>query len=64
MGKQMKSDKRIPNQAGSILMGDLSTMELDLAEDISKKTSGFIQSSNHRDLLDIVDSLRSSGVSH
>lgn len=36
----------------------------DLAEQISQKTSGFIQSSNHRDLLDIVDSLRSHGVSH
>ncbi|OTB00157.1 hypothetical protein M426DRAFT_324476 [Hypoxylon sp. CI-4A] len=35
-----------------------------IAEDISQKTSGFIQSSNHRDLLDIVDSLRSHGVSH
>ncbi|KAI1443026.1 P-loop containing nucleoside triphosphate hydrolase protein [Annulohypoxylon stygium] len=39
-------------------------MAADLAEDISQKTSGFIQSSNHRDLLDIVDSLRSHGVSH
>ncbi|KAI2463967.1 P-loop containing nucleoside triphosphate hydrolase protein [Annulohypoxylon bovei var. microspora] len=39
-------------------------MTTDLAEDISKRTSGFIQSSNHRDLLDIVDSLRSHGVSH
>ncbi|KAK8127637.1 dynamin family protein [Apiospora sp. TS-2023a] len=36
----------------------------DLAEQISQKTSGFIQSENHRDLLDIVDSLRSHGVSH
>ncbi|KAL7625897.1 hypothetical protein AAE478_005121 [Parahypoxylon ruwenzoriense] len=35
-----------------------------LAEDISQKTSGLIQSRNHRDLLDIVDSLRSHGVSH
>ncbi|KAI0883014.1 P-loop containing nucleoside triphosphate hydrolase protein [Annulohypoxylon maeteangense] len=39
-------------------------MTTDLAADISQKTSGFIQSSNHRDLLDIVDSLRSHGVSH
>ncbi|KAI1372851.1 P-loop containing nucleoside triphosphate hydrolase protein [Hypoxylon crocopeplum] len=39
-------------------------MTIDLAEEISQKTSGFIQSSNHRDLLDIVDSLRSHGVSH
>ncbi|KAI1452846.1 P-loop containing nucleoside triphosphate hydrolase protein [Annulohypoxylon moriforme] len=39
-------------------------MTTDLAEDISQKTAGFIQSSNHRDLLDIVDSLRSHGVSH
>ncbi|KAI0004030.1 P-loop containing nucleoside triphosphate hydrolase protein [Xylariaceae sp. FL0662B] len=41
-----------------------STMAIDLAEQISQRTSGFIQSSNHRDLLDIVDSLRSHGVSH
>ncbi|KAI1075851.1 P-loop containing nucleoside triphosphate hydrolase protein [Whalleya microplaca] len=41
-----------------------STMAINLAEQISQKTSGFIQSSNHRDLLDIVDSLRSHGVSH
>ncbi|KAI0376730.1 P-loop containing nucleoside triphosphate hydrolase protein [Hypomontagnella monticulosa] len=39
-------------------------MTIKLAEDISQKTSGFIQSSNHRDLLDIVDVLRSHGVSH
>ncbi|KAI2613376.1 P-loop containing nucleoside triphosphate hydrolase protein [Hypoxylon sp. NC1633] len=39
-------------------------MTIDLAEDISQKTSGFIQSNDHRDLLDIVDSLRSHGVSH
>ena len=32
-------------------------MVLELAEEISQTTSGFIQSSNHRDLLDIVDSL-------
>lgn len=36
----------------------------DLAEQISKKTSQFIRSSSHRDLLDIVDSLRSHGLSH
>ncbi|KAI2602279.1 P-loop containing nucleoside triphosphate hydrolase protein [Hypoxylon sp. NC1633] len=35
-----------------------------LVKDISQKTSGFIQSDKHRDLLDIVDSLRSHGVSH
>ncbi|KAI1133937.1 P-loop containing nucleoside triphosphate hydrolase protein [Hypoxylon sp. FL0543] len=39
-------------------------MAVKLADDISQKTSGFIQSDNHRDLLDIVDSLRSHGVSH
>ncbi|XXH00970.1 hypothetical protein Hte_007321 [Hypoxylon texense] len=39
-------------------------MTMDLAEDISQKTSSFIHSTNHRDLLDIVDSLRSHGVSH
>ncbi|ETS73761.1 hypothetical protein PFICI_14707 [Pestalotiopsis fici W106-1] len=43
-------------------MGD--TIPTSLAEQISEKTSGFIQSSSHRDLLDIVDSLRSNGVSH
>jgi hypothetical protein len=37
---------------------------LDLAEQIAHKTSGFIQSNQHRDLLDIVDALRSEGVSH
>ncbi|KAK9413439.1 putative GED domain-containing protein [Seiridium unicorne] len=41
-----------------------STAMASLAGQISEKTSGFIQSSNHRDLLDIVDSLRSHGVSH
>ncbi|KAJ9145013.1 Interferon-induced GTP-binding protein Mx [Pleurostoma richardsiae] len=35
-----------------------------LARHIAQQTAGFIQSSNHRDLLDIVDSLRSHGVSH
>ncbi|KAI5925132.1 P-loop containing nucleoside triphosphate hydrolase protein [Camillea tinctor] len=34
------------------------------AEQIAKRASAFIQSSNHRDLLDIVDTLRSHGVSH
>ncbi|KAK9773159.1 putative GED domain-containing protein [Seiridium cardinale] len=41
-----------------------STAMASLAGQISEKTSGFIQSSNHRDLLGIVDSLRSHGVSH
>ncbi|KAI1484675.1 P-loop containing nucleoside triphosphate hydrolase protein [Biscogniauxia mediterranea] len=41
-----------------------ATMAAKFAEQISQKASGFIQSSNHRDLLDIVDSLRSHGVSH
>ncbi|KAI5857492.1 P-loop containing nucleoside triphosphate hydrolase protein [Durotheca rogersii] len=41
-----------------------ANMTSNLAEEISLKTTGFIQSSNHRDLLDIVDSLRSHGVSH
>ena len=48
-------------------MGALSSEDasgLDLAEQISETTSGFIQSNNHRDLLDIVDALRSNGVSH
>ncbi|KAI0835262.1 P-loop containing nucleoside triphosphate hydrolase protein [Hypoxylon sp. FL0890] len=44
--------------------GEHINMATKLAEDISHKTSGFIQSNNHRDLLDIVDSLRSHGVSH
>ncbi|CZS98730.1 related to Mx2 protein (GTPase protein) [Rhynchosporium agropyri] len=35
-----------------------------LAEQISEKTSGFIHSRKHRDLLDIVDALRSNVVSH
>ncbi|KAH7308296.1 P-loop containing nucleoside triphosphate hydrolase protein [Rhexocercosporidium sp. MPI-PUGE-AT-0058] len=39
-------------------------MAIDLADQISQKTSGFIQSENHRDLLDIVDCLCSSGVNH
>lgn len=44
-------------------MGD-NTNEASLAEQITEKTSSFIQSDTHRDLLDIVDSLRSHGVSH
>jgi hypothetical protein len=59
----MKVDKRIRSTMGSISV-DAPTKGIDLAEQISKKTSGFIQSNNHRDLLDIVDSLRSNGVSH
>ncbi|KAI8963162.1 P-loop containing nucleoside triphosphate hydrolase protein [Daldinia sp. FL1419] len=39
-------------------------MVTNLAQEISQKTSGLIQSRNHRDLLDIVDCLRSHGVSH
>lgn len=35
-----------------------------LAEEIVQRTSALIQSESHRDLLDIVDSLRSQGVSH
>ncbi|KAM7216386.1 P-loop containing nucleoside triphosphate hydrolase protein [Rhypophila decipiens] len=38
--------------------------KVDLADNIAKKTAGFIQSDEHRDLLDIVDTLRSQGVSH
>ncbi|KAK7742213.1 hypothetical protein SLS62_010764 [Diatrype stigma] len=45
-------------------MGDTSASAGDLAEQISQKTSGLIQSRSHRDLLDVVDSLRSRGVSH
>ena len=40
------------------------TVSTDLVEQIAQKTLGLIQSSNHWDLLDIVDSLRSHGVSH
>lgn len=36
----------------------------DLARQLSLKTANFIRSDNHRDLLDIVDRLRSRGVSH
>lgn len=35
-----------------------------LAEQISKKASTFEQSDDQRELLDIVDTLRSHGVSH
>ncbi|KAM7189858.1 P-loop containing nucleoside triphosphate hydrolase protein [Naviculisporaceae sp. PSN 640] len=38
--------------------------KVDLADSIAQKTAGFIQSDDHRDLLDIVDALRSQGVSH
>ena len=60
----MKGDKRNrKKQMGSVVLGE-APKGTDLAEQINQKTSGFIQSSNHRDLLDIVDSLRSNGVSH
>lgn len=36
----------------------------DLATQVSDKTRDFIQSANHKDLLDIVDTLRSEGVNH
>ncbi|KAL5324278.1 hypothetical protein ACEPPN_008823 [Leptodophora sp. 'Broadleaf-Isolate-01'] len=45
-------------------MGEASTTVLGLAEQISQKTAGFIHSKKHTDLLDIVDALRSNGVSH
>ncbi len=45
-------------------MGDTFAISGDLGEQISQKTSGLIQSTSHRDLLDVVDSLRSRGVSH
>lgn len=45
-------------------MGDTFAPTGDLAEQISQQTSGLIQSTSHRDLLDVVDSLRSRGVSH
>ncbi|KAH7407648.1 P-loop containing nucleoside triphosphate hydrolase protein [Cadophora sp. MPI-SDFR-AT-0126] len=45
-------------------MGEVTTTVLGLAEQISQTTSRFIHSSKHRDLLDIVDALRSNGVSH
>ncbi|KAF8864404.1 hypothetical protein BDZ45DRAFT_758809 [Acephala macrosclerotiorum] len=59
----MESDKR-RSQMGSVQIGDAPTTGLDLAEQISQTTSTFIQSSNRRDLLDIIDSLRSNGASH
>lgn len=37
---------------------------LDLAHQLSQKTANFIRSNNHCNLLDIVDKLRSLGVSH
>ncbi|KAG4442264.1 hypothetical protein IFR05_002255 [Cadophora sp. M221] len=45
-------------------MGEASTTGLGLAEQISQKTANFIHSKKHTDLLDIVDVLRSNGVSH
>lgn len=47
-------------------MGDDFNMAsvTDLAHQLSLKTANFIRSNNHRDLLDIVDRLRSRGVSH
>lgn len=45
-------------------MGDPAIMAVGLAEEIARKTSALIQSNSHRDLLDIVDTLRSHGVSH
>ena len=50
----------------AIIMGDAAARSggRDLAEQTSRKTSELVQSSKHRDLLDIVDSLRSNGVSH
>lgn len=44
--------------------GKASTMAPDPAQQLFPKTARFIQSENHRDLLDIVDKLRSRGVSH
>lgn len=41
-----------------------STMVLAAPNFVFPKTANFIQSENHRDLLDIVDTLRSRGVSH
>lgn len=46
-------------------MADTFDMATDgLAHQLSQKTANFIRSNNHRDLLDIVDKLRSRGVSH
>ncbi|ROW08355.1 hypothetical protein VMCG_03240 [Cytospora schulzeri] len=44
--------------------GENSNMAPDPAHQLIPKTANFIQSENHRDLLDIVDKLRSRGVSH
>ncbi|KUI69921.1 Interferon-induced GTP-binding protein Mx1 [Cytospora mali] len=44
--------------------GDTSKKGSDPAHQLFPKTANFIQSENHRDLLDIVDKLRSRGVSH
>lgn len=46
------------------IMGEDINMTSDLASHLSQKTANFIRSNNHRDLLDIVDKLRSQGVSH
>jgi GTP-binding protein EngB required for normal cell division len=46
------------------IQGDTSNMAPDPAHQLIPKTANFIQSENHRDLLDIVDKLRSRGVSH
>lgn len=45
-------------------MGENFGTATDLANQLSKKTAGFISSEQHRDLLDIVDKLRARGVSH
>lgn len=45
-------------------MGETFNVVTDLAHQLSQKTANFIRSNNHRDLLDIVDRLRSRGVSH
>ena len=45
-------------------MGEVPVLPSDLGDQISQKTSGLIQSKDHRDLLDVVDTLRSRGVSH
>lgn len=45
-------------------MGAQITTTPDLAQQLSQKTANFIRSKNHRNLLDVVDRLRSLGVSH
>ncbi|KUJ06452.1 uncharacterized protein LY89DRAFT_702933 [Mollisia scopiformis] len=49
---------------GSIAKEGPPSKGLNLVEQISQKTSGLIQSDKHRDLLDIIDLLRSNGVDH